>query len=145
MYTYKILSFTGGAYQPHMSASRHSLPGMSLSDASMTTGAFSFEVLPGVAVFPTVALVSLFFIDRRYQIFYTIRVRQETPRHLLSDISLCRELAISQRTLQRKLREKRIDPPVGKLGKNRRGWTTAEIAVAQEQLTQIDGQEPQPA
>lgn len=72
-------------------------------------------------------------------------MRQESPRHLLSDLSVCRELAISQRTLQRKLREKRIDPPVGRLGKNRRGWTSAEIAVAQEQLTQNGGREPQPA
>jgi hypothetical protein len=54
-------------------------------------------------------------------------------------------LAISQRTLQRKLREKLLDPPVGKLGKNRRGWTAAEIAVAQEQLTQVADQEAQPA
>jgi len=47
--------------------------------------------------------------------------------------------------LQRKLREKRIDPPVGKLAKNRRGWTSAEIGVALEQLTQADSKEPLPA
>lgn len=70
-------------------------------------------------------------------------MRQESPRNLLSDLSVCRELAISQRTLQRKLREKLIDPPVGKLGKNRRGWTSAEITVAQEQLTQTERQESQ--
>ena len=61
-------SFAGGAYQPHMSALRHSLPGVSLSDRSMTTGAFSFEVIPSVAVFSSVAPVSRFSIDRRYQI-----------------------------------------------------------------------------
>ena len=72
-------------------------------------------------------------------------MRQETPRHLLSDVSVCRELAISQRTLQRKLREKLIDPPVGKLAKNRRGWTSSEIGVALEQLTQADSKEPLPA
>jgi predicted site-specific integrase-resolvase len=69
-----------------------------------------------------------------------------TPnRNLLPDSSVCRELDISQRTLQRHLREGRIDAPMGKLGKNRRGWTRPEIELIREQLAQREKREGQPA
>lgn len=58
-------------------------------------------------------------------------------RTLLPDSSVCRELDISQRTLQRHLRDGKIDPPIGKLGKNRRGWTRSEIELIREQLAQV--------
>jgi MerR HTH family regulatory protein len=55
-------------------------------------------------------------------------------RYLLSDSAACRELGVSVRTLQRHLLRGKIQPPVGKLAKNRRGWTRAEIDMLREQL-----------
>jgi predicted site-specific integrase-resolvase len=69
-----------------------------------------------------------------------------TPtRNLLPDTSVCRELDISQRTLQRHLREGKIDAPIGKLGKNRRGWTRPEIELIREQLAHRESAKAQPA
>lgn len=67
-----------------------------------------------------------------------------TYRNLLSDSSVCRELDISQRTLQRHLRGGKVDPPVGKLGKNRRGWSPAEIQLVREQLDPLQAEEHHP-
>jgi predicted site-specific integrase-resolvase len=58
-------------------------------------------------------------------------------RHLLSDVTVCRELGISQRTLQRHLLTGKIEAPVGKIAKNRRGWSRAEIDLLREQLTNV--------
>jgi predicted site-specific integrase-resolvase len=69
-----------------------------------------------------------------------------TPnRNLLPDSSVCRALDISQRTLQRHLREGKIDAPIGKLGKNRRGWTRPEIELIREQLAHRESAKAQPA
>ena len=57
-------------------------------------------------------------------------------RYLLPDAVVCRELGISQRTLQRHLLVGKIQPPVGKLAKNRRGWSRAEIDLLREQLAE---------
>jgi predicted site-specific integrase-resolvase len=58
-------------------------------------------------------------------------------RYLLSDATACRELGISQRTLQRHLLYGKIQAPVGKLAKNRRGWSRAEIELLREQLADV--------
>lgn len=55
-------------------------------------------------------------------------------RPLLSDVTVCRELSITQRTLQRWLREEIIQPPIGKIAKNRRGWSPAEVQLIREQI-----------
>ena len=62
------------------------------------------------------------------------QLNEQHKRYLLSDATACRELGISQRTLQRYLLSKRIQPPVGMLAKNRRGWSRAEIDMLREQL-----------
>jgi MerR HTH family regulatory protein len=59
-------------------------------------------------------------------------------RYLLPDSVACRELGISVRTLQRHLSSGKVQPPVGKLAKNRRGWTRAEIDLLREQLSGIE-------
>jgi hypothetical protein len=61
-------------------------------------------------------------------------INDPQKRYLLSDSAACRELGISVRTLQRHLLCGKIQPPVGKLAKNRRGWTRAEIDMLREQL-----------
>lgn len=58
----------------------------------------------------------------------------QQKRYLLPDATACRELGISQRTLQRHLLSGKIQAPVGKLAKNRRGWSRAEIDLLREQL-----------
>jgi DNA-binding transcriptional MerR regulator len=47
---------------------------------------------------------------------------------------VCRELNITQRTLQRWLKLGFVQEPLGKLAKNRRGWTPADIELLKEQL-----------
>lgn len=59
----------------------------------------------------------------------------QQKRYLLPDASACRELGISQRTLQRHLLSGKVQAPVGKLAKNRRGWSRAEVDLLREQLT----------
>lgn len=61
----------------------------------------------------------------------------QQKRYLLPDATACRELGISQRTLQRHLLSGKIRPPVGKLAKNRRGWSRAEIDVLREELAYV--------
>lgn len=62
----------------------------------------------------------------------------QQKRYLLSDATACRELGISQRTLQRRLLSGEIQPPVGMLAKNRRGWSRSEIDLLREQLASSD-------
>lgn len=61
----------------------------------------------------------------------------QQKHYLLSDATACRELGISQRTLQRHLLYGKIQAPVGKLAKNRRGWSRAEIELLREQLADV--------
>lgn len=58
-------------------------------------------------------------------------------RYLLSDATACRQLGMSQRTLQRHLQSGKIQAPVGKLAKNRRGWSRAELELLREQLAGV--------
>ena len=61
-------------------------------------------------------------------------IRDQQKRYLFPDATVCRELGISVRTLQRHILRGKILPPVGKLAKNRRGWSRAEIDQLREQL-----------
>lgn len=65
-------------------------------------------------------------------------VGDQYKRYLLSDSVACRELGISVRTLQRHLSSGKVQPPAGKLAKNRRGWTRAEINLLHEQLSGLE-------
>jgi hypothetical protein len=71
-------------------------------------------------------------------------ISDQHKRYLLPDSVACRELGISVRTLQRHLLSGKVQPPVGRLAKNRRGWTRAEIDLLHEQLagaTEAPGKE----
>jgi predicted DNA-binding transcriptional regulator AlpA len=52
----------------------------------------------------------------------------------MSDTAAIALLGISRRTFYRFLKDGTIAAPVGRLGKNRRGWTAAEIEVARSQM-----------
>ena len=69
-------------------------------------------------------------------------IRDQQKRYLFPDATVCRELGISVRTLQRHILRGKIQPPVGKLAKNRRGWSRAEIDLLREQVT---GAQEEPA
>ena len=68
-------------------------------------------------------------------------IRNQQKRYLLPDTTVCRELGISVRTLQRHILRGKIQPPVGKLAKNRRGWSRAEINLLREQLAGVPEQQ----
>jgi predicted DNA-binding transcriptional regulator AlpA len=52
----------------------------------------------------------------------------------VSDVGAISMLGISRATFYRRLQDGTITPPAGRVGKRRRLWTLAEIALAQEQL-----------
>jgi len=70
---------------------------------------------------------------------------EASNRYLLSDVVVCRELGISQRTLQRHLLAGKIQAPVGKIAKNRRGWSRAEIDYLREQIAGVLEEEKESA
>lgn len=61
---------------------------------------------------------------------------------LVSDKVVISRLGISRRTLYRYLQDGTVDPPPGKLGKNRRGWTEGDLIMAEQQLREKHAQEP---
>lgn len=64
-------------------------------------------------------------------------MRSERSRQI-SDSAAIELLGISRRTFYRFLKDGTITPPVGKLAKNRRGWTTPEVELARTQIEQKD-------
>ena len=65
--------------------------------------------------------------------------RQKPPRpEGLSDDSVARLLGIHKRTLLRWLQDGLIGEPEGRLAKNRRSWTLAEVDAIREQLQRRD-------
>ena len=86
----------------------------------------------------TVLAVSRFLLESNGKQITIVVMATETPnRYLLSDVVVCRELGISQRTLQRQLLAGKIQAPVGKIAKNRRGWSRAEIDYLREQIAGV--------
>ena len=59
---------------------------------------------------------------------------QQLRKRQISDAAAVRILGISRRTFYRYLQSGAIMPPVGKLAKNRRGWTMPEIEVVRTQI-----------
>ena len=57
----------------------------------------------------------------------------DANRYLSDRIAILR-LGISRRTFYRYLKDGTIEPPSGRLGKNRRGWTPTDITLAEEQM-----------
>ena len=67
-----------------------------------------------------------------------VMLNDQQKRYLLPDATVCRELGISQRTLQRHLLVGKIQAPVGKLAKNRRGWSRSEVDLLREQVAETE-------
>jgi predicted DNA-binding transcriptional regulator AlpA len=60
-------------------------------------------------------------------------MRDDRNRFLSDQVAISR-LGISRRTFYRYLKEGVIEPPPGKVGKNRRGWTDGDIQLAADQM-----------
>ena len=60
--------------------------------------------------------------------------RDTTRRHLLPDSRVYSTLGISRSTFYRLLEKGVITAPVTKIGKNRRGWTLADIDLAKQEI-----------
>jgi predicted DNA-binding transcriptional regulator AlpA len=52
----------------------------------------------------------------------------------MSDAVAIGLLGVSRRTFYRLLQDGTITPPLAKLGKNRRGWTLADVDLARTQI-----------
>ena len=61
-------------------------------------------------------------------------VRRDGRGHLLPDSRVYSALGVSRATFYRLLERGVITPPVAKIGKNRRGWTVADISVAKQEI-----------
>ena len=65
--------------------------------------------------------------------------RQKSPRpDSLSDTSVARLLGVHKRTLLRWLQDGLVAEPEGRLAKNRRAWTLAEVDAVRERLQRRD-------
>ena len=60
--------------------------------------------------------------------------RKDGRGHLLPDSRVYTMLGVSRSTFYRLLEKGVITPPLAKLGKNRRGWTLADIGLAKQEI-----------
>ena len=60
-------------------------------------------------------------------------MREARIRYLPDGVAFS-HLGISRRTFYRYLKDGTIEPPPGRLGKNRRGWTQGDIELAADQI-----------
>jgi predicted DNA-binding transcriptional regulator AlpA len=61
--------------------------------------------------------------------------RRKTPsRQYLGDAGVYPQLGVSRATFYRLLEKGVISEPVTRLGKNRRGWTLADIELAKQEM-----------
>jgi len=60
--------------------------------------------------------------------------RRQRPPSGYRDPAVVAALGISRATFYRRLQDGTISQPVGKVGKNRRLWSEAEIALARQEL-----------
>lgn len=61
---------------------------------------------------------------------------ERISRGLYNDKTVIERLGLSRSAFYRYLQRGTITQPVGKLGKNRRGWTAQDIEVAKAELAQ---------
>jgi len=59
-----------------------------------------------------------------------------SDRRLLTDKTVMDRLGLSRSAFYRYLQSKTITEPVGKIAKNRRGWTDQDIEVAKTELNE---------
>ena len=64
-----------------------------------------------------------------------VRIARQNGRgHLLPDSRVYSMLGVSRSTFYRLLEKGVITPPIAKIGKNRRGWTLADIDLAKQEI-----------
>lgn len=63
-----------------------------------------------------------------------LMVRRKNPRQHLADSAVYPLLGVSRATFYRLLEKGVISEPVTKIGKNRRGWTMADVEVAKQEV-----------
>jgi predicted DNA-binding transcriptional regulator AlpA len=64
---------------------------------------------------------------------------QHTGRRLYTDKTVMERLALSRSAFYRYLQKNLISQPIGKVAKNRRGWTDQDIEVAKNELLKAKG------
>ena len=64
-------------------------------------------------------------------------VTQRLDRRLYGDRTAMERLGLSRSAFYRYLQKRAISQPVGKIGKNRRGWTDQDIELAKSELGQV--------
>jgi predicted DNA-binding transcriptional regulator AlpA len=62
---------------------------------------------------------------------------KRSVRQLLNDRSVMDRLGLSRSAFYRYLQRGVLSPPIGKIGKNRRGWTEQDIVVAKMELAEV--------
>ena len=62
---------------------------------------------------------------------------ERVSRGLYNDKTVMERLGLSRSAFYRYLQRGTITPPVGRLGKNRRGWTAQDIEVARVELAGV--------
>ena len=65
---------------------------------------------------------------------------QRPDRRLYTDKTAMDRLGLSRSAFYRYLQKKAISEPIGKIAKNRRGWTDQDIEVGKTELTQAKGE-----
>jgi predicted DNA-binding transcriptional regulator AlpA len=60
---------------------------------------------------------------------------QRPDRRLYGDKTVMERLGLSRSAFYRYLQKQTITPPIGKIGKNRRGWTDQDIELAKSELS----------
>jgi predicted DNA-binding transcriptional regulator AlpA len=86
--------------------------------------------------------VGLFFIDCLRDTVYDgfqIMPPARAERRLLTDVTARERLGLSRSAFYRYLQNGAISEPVGKIAKNRRGWTDQDIEVAKSELNEAKG------
>ena len=64
---------------------------------------------------------------------------QRPERRLYTDKTAIERLGLSRSVFYRYLQKGAISQPVGKIAKNRRGWTDQDIEVAKSELNEAKG------
>jgi hypothetical protein len=62
--------------------------------------------------------------------------RRKNPSQHLPDSAVYPQLGISRATFYRFLERGVLSQPVGRIAKNRRGWTMADLVLAKQELKQ---------
>ncbi len=64
---------------------------------------------------------------------------QRSERRLFTDKTAMERLGLSRSAFYRYLQKKTISEPVGRIAKNRRGWTDQDIEVAKTEMDHAKG------